>query len=95
MPLWLKQSGDPTEVENYRMATNPKEYRSNQLSYLLTFIATDIMTSNPVTVDVSDDVSNVSLLMIRNGISGLPVVKGKLLVGIVTKTDIVRAIVKN
>jgi CBS domain-containing protein len=95
MPLWLKQFGDPSEVENYRMATNPKEYRSNQLSYLLTFIAADIMTSNPITVDVSDDVSDVSLLMIRHGISGLPVVRGKLLVGIVTKTDIVRAIVKN
>lgn len=95
MPLWLKQFGDPTEVENYRMATNPKEYRSNQLSYLLTFLATDIMTPNPITVDVSDDVSTVSLLMIRHGISGLPVVRGKLLVGIVTKTDIVRAIVKN
>ena len=95
IPLWLKQFGDPSEVENYRMATNPKEYRSNQLSYLLTFIAADIMTSNPITVDVSDDVSNVSLLMIRHGISGLPVVRGKLLVGIVTKTDIVRAIIKN
>jgi CBS domain-containing protein len=95
MPLWLKQFGDPTEVENYRMATNPTEYRSNQLSYLLTFIAADIMTSNPITVDVSDDVSSVSLLMIRHGISGLPVVRGKLLVGIVTKTDIVRAILKN
>jgi len=95
MPLWLKQFGDPSEVENYRMATNPKEYRSNQLSYLLTFIAADIMTSNPITVDVSDDVSTVSLLMIRHGISGLPVVRGKLLVGIVTKTDIVRAIIKN
>lgn len=95
MPLWLKQFGDPSEVENYRMATNPKEYRSNQLSYLLTFIAADIMTANPITVDVSDDVSTVSLLMIRHGISGLPVVRGKLLVGIVTKTDIVRAIIKN
>jgi CBS domain-containing protein len=95
MPLWLKQFGDPTEVENYRMATNPKEYRSNQLSYLLTFIAADIMTPNPITVDVTDDVSTVSLLMIRHGISGLPVVRGKLLVGIVTKTDIVRAIIKN
>ena len=95
MPLWLKQFGDPTEVENYRMAINPKEYRSNQLSYLLTFIAADIMTSNPITVGVSDDVSNVSLMMIRHGISGLPVVRGKLLVGIVTKTDIVRAIIKN
>ena len=92
MPLWLKQFGDPSEVENYRMAANPKEYRSNQLSYLLTFIAADIMTANPITVDVTDDVSTVSLLMIRHGISGLPVVKGKLLVGIVTKTDIVRAI---
>lgn len=95
MPLWLKQFGDPSEVENYMMSTHPTEYRSNQLSYLLTFIAADIMTSNPITVDVSDDVSNVSLLMIRHGISGLPVVKGKILVGIVTKTDIVRAIVKN
>lgn len=95
MPLWLKQFGDPSEVENYRLSANPKEYRSNQLSYLLTFIAADIMTSNPVTVNVTDDVSNVTLLMIRNGISGLPVVRGKLLVGIVTKTDIVRALVKN
>ncbi len=95
MPLWLKQFGDPSEVENYRMAANPKEYRSNQLSYLLTFIAADVMTSNPITVDASDDVSTVSLLMIRHGISGLPVVHGNLLVGIVTKTDIVRAIVKN
>ena len=92
VPLWLKQFGDPSEVENYRMSTNPTEYRSNQLSYLLTFIATDIMTANPITVDVADDVSTVSLLMIRHGISGLPVVKGKLLVGIVTKTDIVQAI---
>jgi len=64
----------------------------NQLNYLNTFIAADIMSSNPVTVNVADDVSEASLLMIRNGISGLPVVKNSLLVGIVTKTDIVRAI---
>jgi predicted transcriptional regulator len=92
MPLWLKQFGDPSEVENYRMARNPEEYRSNQLSYLLTFIAADVMTSNPITVNLADDVSTVSLLMIRHGISGLPVVQGKLLAGIITKTDIVRAL---
>ena len=95
MPLWIKQFGDPSEVENYRMASNPKEYRSNQLNYLLTFIAADVMTSNPITINVTDDVSTVSLLMIRHGISGLPVIRGKLLVGIVTKTDIVRSILKN
>lgn len=95
IPLWLKQFGDPSEVEDYRMATNPKEYRSNQLSYLITFIAADIMTPNPITINVTEDVSTAALLMIRHGISGLPVVKGSLLVGIVTKTDIVKAIASN
>lgn len=92
IPMWLRQFGDPVEVEKYRMGNQPDEYKSNQLSYLTTFIAADIMTPNPVTVDVSEDVSTASLLMIRNGISGLPVVKGALLVGIITKTDIVKAI---
>ncbi|HXX06146.1 MAG TPA: CBS domain-containing protein, partial [Candidatus Bathyarchaeia archaeon] len=63
MPLWLRQYGDPIEVEKYRMANQPYEYKSNQLSYLATFIAADIMTPNPVTVDASDDVSEASLLM--------------------------------
>jgi len=92
IPMWIRQFGDPIEVEKYRMTNRPSEYQSNQLSYLATFIAADIMTSNPVTVEVSDDVSTASLLMIRYGISGLPVVKDSLLVGIITKTDIVKAI---
>ncbi|MDE1829955.1 MAG: CBS domain-containing protein [Thaumarchaeota archaeon] len=92
IPLWLKQSGDSREIEKYQMAERPIEFNLNQLSYLSTFIAADIMTPNPVTVSATDDVSEVSLLMIRNGISGLPVVKNSLLVGIVTKTDIVKAI---
>jgi CBS domain-containing protein len=92
VPLWLRQFGDPVEVEKYRMANLPREYKSNQLSYLATFTASDIMTPNPVTIDVIEDVSTASLLMIRHGISGLPVVKNTLLVGIITKTDIVKAI---
>ena len=92
IPLWLRQSGDPKEVEKYRMATKPAEFKLNQLNYLASFIAADIMTPNPVTVQVTEDVSEASLLMIRNGISGLPVIKNSLLVGIITKTDIVKAI---
>lgn len=90
IPLWLRQSADPQEVEEYQMRSKPTEYDHNQLSYLITFIAADIMTPNPITVDVSEDVSTASLLMIRHGISGLPVVKNSLLVGIITKTDIVK-----
>lgn len=92
VPLWLRQSGDSSEIERYRMAERPAELGLNQLSYLSTFIAADIMTPNPITIDGGDDVSEASLLMIRNGISGLPVVKNSLLVGIITKTDIVKAI---
>lgn len=92
MPLWIKQYADPKEVEDFTSSANPYEYKANQLSYLLNFIAADIMTSNPVVVEAKDDVSTAALLMIRHGISGLPVVKNSLLVGIMTKTDIVKAI---
>lgn len=92
IPLWLRQSGDAEEVKRYQMAERPAELNLNQPSYLSTFIAADIMSPNPVTVEATDDVSEASLLMIRNGISGLPVVKNLLLVGIITKTDIARAI---
>lgn len=93
MPLWIKQYADPKEVEEFTLGAHPHEYKSNQLSYLLTFIAADIMTANPIVIDAKEDVSTAALLMIRHGISGLPVVRNALLVGIVTKTDIVKAIV--
>lgn len=92
MPLWIKQYADPKEVEDFTLRPNPYEYKANQLSYLLTFIAADIMTSNPVIIEAKDDVSTAALLMIRHGISGLPVVKNSLLIGIITKTDITKAI---
>ncbi|MDE1863437.1 MAG: CBS domain-containing protein [Thaumarchaeota archaeon] len=92
IPLWLRKYGDSDDVERFRMARRPPEFKMNQLSYLSTFIAADIMTPNPITVPATDDVSEAALLMIRNGISGLPVVRNLLLVGIVTKTDIVKAI---
>jgi CBS domain-containing protein len=57
----------------------------NQLSYILSFRAEDIMTANPVTIDADEQVSTAVLVMVRNGISGLPVVKKSLLCGIITK----------
>jgi len=92
MPLWIKQYADPKEVEDFTLGAHSYEYKANQLSYLLTFIAADIMTPSPVVVEAKDDVSTAALLMIRHGISGLPVVKNSLLIGIITKTDIVKAV---
>ena len=58
-------------------------------SYLLTFTANDIMSKNIVHVEPTDPVYTCAIIMIRHGISGLPVVKNKKLVGIITKSDLV------
>jgi len=91
LPSWLSQSADPKEVENYKM-NSPNEFQVNQMNHLLHFKAVDIMSSNPITIEADEDVGVAVLLMIRNGISGLPVVKKSKLVGIITKADIVSAI---
>ena len=49
------------------------------------------MTISPLTVSINTDLSDAARIMIRNRISGLPVINNKrLLSGIITKTDIVR-----
>jgi CBS domain-containing protein len=57
------------------------------------FIASDVMTSNPIVISEGDDLADAGYIMLRNRISGLPVVDSdKKLRGIVTKTDIVKAL---
>ena len=92
LPYWIAQSADPKEVQEYKMKGSFDEFRVNQMSHLLHFKAVDIMSPNPITIDADDDVGVAVLLMIRNNISGIPVVKKSKLVGIITKTDIVKAI---
>ena len=57
------------------------------------FMASDIMTSNPIVIRENADLADAGYIMLRNRISGLPVVgsNGKLK-GIITKTDIVKAL---
>ncbi len=95
IPHWIAETADPKELERYQKVHQIIELQSNQLSYLLPFKAVDIMTPNPITVDANDDVSVAALLMIRHDISGLPVVRKSSLVGIITKSDIVKAIAKH
>jgi CBS domain-containing protein len=58
-------------------------------------LAQDIMTPSPLTIDMNANIGDAPKVMLRNGISGLPVVNGKGdLVGIVTKTDITRVKIK-
>jgi len=55
-------------------------------------IAEDLMTPDPYVIEASDDAAKAAEIMIEHGFSGMPVVEGEKLVGIITKTDIVKGI---
>jgi len=55
----------------------------------------NVMTYEPIVVNEWDDIADVAKLMIRHGISGLPVVNGQgNLTGIITKSDLVKVVSK-
>jgi predicted transcriptional regulator len=52
----------------------------------------DLLTDDLLTIEESEDLAKAATLMIKNKISGIPVVDGKKnLVGVIDKSDIVRA----
>ncbi|MCH9657960.1 CBS domain-containing protein [archaeon] len=93
IPQWIAESADPKDVQEYKFKEGLKENHSNQLSYLFPFHATDIMSTNPITVEMDEDVGVAITRMIKYDIGGLPVVKNSKLVGIITKSDIVNELV--
>lgn len=51
----------------------------------------DVMTPSPVTVDPGETLEGAAELMLERKISGLPVLRGSRLVGIITESDVFRA----
>lgn len=87
-----KEFTDP--VERDEISSNPQlnEFNVTQMSYLLTFSAKDIMTNELIITYPDNDVYTAAILMIRHGISGIPVIRNQKLVGIITKSDIVNVL---
>lgn len=83
---------EPTERFDIISNSTLNEFNINKKQHLLTFRAKDIMTKNPISVFANEPLYSSAILMIRNEISGLPVLKGKKVIGIITKTDVVRVI---
>jgi len=55
-------------------------------------LASDVMKPNPICTSPNSDLADAGYIMLRNRISGLPVVESGHLKGIVTKTDVVKAL---
>jgi len=52
-----------------------------------------IMTSNPITVSPDTSIREAADLILENKIGGLPVVHDGRLVGIITETDLIKALI--
>jgi acetoin utilization protein AcuB len=67
-----------------------------ELNYLWSQLAVDrIMTTRLITIGPDEPILNAADLMLKHKISGIPVIKNKALVGIVTESDIFRMLVKS
>lgn len=62
--------------------------------HLATARVRDIMTRSPITARPSDDLEDAARAMARERVHRLPVVEGDRLVGILSASDIVRAVVE-
>lgn len=62
-------------------------------SMLGDFTLSDMMIKNPITVSPDSDVEIAAQLIYRHKIGGLPVVRGRRLVGIITESDLLRAFI--
>jgi len=54
---------------------------------------TDLMIKDPIMVDPDDDIEVAARLIYKHKIGGMPVVKNKKVVGIITESDILRAFI--
>lgn len=86
---FLNIDGHGREVEN-----EGKRNRKLTVSNFTTpMTVKDIMTPNPLIIGEESSIDEAAKLMIENRISGIPVInKFQNLAGIITKTDIIRAI---
>ena len=66
-----------------------------EVHYLLAQLTVDaIMTRNPKTVTPDTPIKDAARIMLENKISGLPVVEGDKVVGIITESDIFRGLIE-
>ena len=80
------------EVKYTRRLERGERPRARYVKHVAMLTAVDVMRPDPITVDPDTDAAEAAGLMLDNKISGLPGVDDKALVGILTKTDLLKGI---
>jgi len=87
-------NGDRAEIAKIELARPQRKEQMFIPSGIRTyFLAKDVMKFDPITILQDSDLADAAQIMAMNRISGLPVIDSNgNLIGIITKTDIVKAI---
>jgi CBS domain-containing protein len=84
------ETGVSVEKIYFISNSNGKDKKNVKMISMLT--AGDIMKNHLIKIDKDEDAAKATAIMLREGISGLPVVEDDEVVGIITKTDLIRGI---
>jgi CBS domain-containing protein len=84
--LWHRVPADPGNEPEYRPDTDPVPRPG---------VVLEAMSEYPVTTAPSDDVADAAQLMLEHDVRSLPVLDGRMLVGIVSRRDILKAMVRD
>jgi CBS domain-containing protein len=84
------ETGVSTEKIYFLRSVEGKSKRNVREVSLLT--AGDIMKNDLIKIHQDEDASHAAEIMVKNNISGVPVVENDELVGIITRTDLIRGI---
>jgi len=79
-------------VEKIYFIRNSEGKAKRNVRVVSMMTAGDIMRNHLVKISGNEDAATAADMMVENNISGLPVVDGVTLVGVITKTDLIRGI---
>ncbi len=84
------ETGVSVEKIYFIRNSDGKERKNVKIVSMLT--AGDIMKNDLIKIDKDEDSAKAAAIMLREGVSGLPVVEDDEVIGIITKTDLIKGI---
>jgi len=87
MPMYIQL------LDSFLYLEDTKEIEED-LRKILGLVAEDIMTKDVVSIDFDDTVENLATLIEEKHINPIPVIKDNKLIGIVSRADIVKLLIK-
>lgn len=96
--LFLKEKGIPFSLVKlptlFRQWVDPQ--RIEQIyAQCRSHTAADVMNTSVISVDADEEIGSAATIMLKNGVSSLPVVRDGILQGIVSRADILRLLTRS